>query len=317
MEKINGLFYKQEYLCLAKESFLHPLHAYLVQDNLVVADVTNLHSFVGYSPLVFAIYPMPQTVLQHEYITVIFSQNVLSNNVAFSRRDVCATLFFQKIRSKAIGQGALSFYQGVKGRHRFLSPFHQFIVDLCNRLYNRKQGNVFLKSNLYKQVQIAYALPRGISLITVMVDGLFNLFPTDLHGPAGDQYYIISLRQGGKACEQVDHTGKILLTEVRTGFYKQVYQLGKNHMQPLTSRDHFPFSSETSLNFNIPLPQEAVAYRELQWACAFPVGIHKIHLFRVVLHKKVTEMSGTLAHVHNAYATWRRKKGLESNYLLR
>ena len=123
LEKINGLFYKQEYLCLAKESFLHPLHAYLVQDNLVVVDVTKLHSFVGYSPLVFAIYPMPQTVLQHEYITVIFSQNVLSNNVAFSRRDVCATLFFKKSEVKRSDRAHLVFIKALRDGTVSFRPF--------------------------------------------------------------------------------------------------------------------------------------------------------------------------------------------------
>ena len=61
----------------------------------------------------------------------------------------------------------------------------------------------FLPDNLYKQVQIAYSIPRNISLITVGQNDRFNLFPTDLHGPVNEDHYIISLRHEGKACQQV------------------------------------------------------------------------------------------------------------------
>jgi hypothetical protein len=301
LNKFNGLHYPQEYLCFAKESFQLPLHAYLVNNGKIVKDITRLHSMVGYCPLVFALYPMHEPETHQETIEIVFSHKTLNDNASFSEKDALP----------------LAFYEGIKGQHRFVSSFHQFLIQLDNRFYNRKPGNVFLEENLYKQVQIAYALPRTISLITVMQNGLFNLFPTDLHGPAGDEHYIISLRHQGKACSQVESAGKILLTNVEAGFYRQVYGLGKNHMQPLKARDHFPFSGKTSFNLNYPLPQSAVEYRELQWQQSFTRGIHKIHLFKVIFCEKLAETAGTLAHIHNCYATWRYKKGWEGNYLLR
>ena len=54
LNKFNGLRYKQEYLCLARESFQDPLHVYLISENKVIKDITNHHLFTGYSPLVFA-----------------------------------------------------------------------------------------------------------------------------------------------------------------------------------------------------------------------------------------------------------------------
>ena len=79
-----------------------------------------------------------------------------------------------------------------------------------------------------------------------------NLFPTDLHGPVNKNYYIVSLRQDGKACRQVMRTGNILITEVHCDFYKTAYALGKNHMQEMKEKREYPFGNLQSENFGLP-----------------------------------------------------------------
>jgi len=166
-------------------------------------------------------------------------------------------------------------------------------------------------------VQIAYSLPRNISLITIGQHGLYNLFPTDLHGPAGGEHYIISLRHQGKAALQVEETRSILLTQVHSEVFKTVYSLGKNHMQDLKEISRFPFSKEVSETLHLPLPEEALYYRELEWVYSFKQGIHRIFVFRVLLQKECRRTGSTLAHIHAGYASWRHNKGLSGNYLLR
>jgi len=174
-----------------------------------------------------------------------------------------------------------------------------------------------LHDNLFKQVQIAYAVPRIISLITVGNNDLFNLFPTDLNGQPDEQHYIISLRTGGKACEQVERAGKLLISQVHCDAYKMVYGLGKNHMQELRSKENFPFGQSLSENFKWPLPEQAISYKELVLLDSFTHGIHKILLFKIVNSGQLNDQNATLAHIHNSYATWRYKNHLAGNYLLR
>ena len=76
-------------------------------------------------------------------------------------------LTLKRIHQQATSDEMAWYFEGIKGWHRFLSPFHQWIIGLNNRLANKRAGNVFLADNLYTQVQIAYAVPRNISLITV------------------------------------------------------------------------------------------------------------------------------------------------------
>ncbi|MEP7236597.1 MAG: hypothetical protein ABI685_01990 [Ferruginibacter sp.] len=313
LNKFNGLHYTQEYLCFAKESFSDPLHIYLVHNKHIVRDITSHHLFVGYCPLVFA-FSLPGLPSS---IQIILSQQVLQPNEIFASKDALASLQLRLVKKQKHDGSDIVYYEGTDGSHHFLSKFHQFTGRLYNQWYNKKPGNVFLHNNLYKQVQVAYAVPRMISLITVGSNDLFNLFPTDLHGQVDETHYIISLRTGGKACEQVQAEGKLLISQMQCEAYKLVYSLGKNHMQDLKAKDNFAFGQLLSEKFNLPLPQQSLSYKELVLVDSFIHGIHTIMLFKIIIYRQLQPEDATLAHIHNAYATWRYKKHLQGNYLLR
>lgn len=314
LNQFNGLHYPLEYLCVSLESFEQPLHAYLFDNGRVIKDITKLHSFVGYHPLILA---FASKDTNKEKIDIIFSNQALQPNEIFSQKDAIAFLRLQKIKEVVFQNDTINFYEGIRGSHRFISAFHQAVIGLNNRLYNKKQGNVFLHAGLYKQVQIAYSLPRVISLITVGNDAGYNLFPTDLHGAVNEGCYIDSLRHTGKACQQVLQNREILLTEVNSSFYKSAYLLGKNHMQELKPKENFPFNGSVSPNFHLPVPLSALRYRELELDDSFIHGIHRLLIFKTISSQQVENNPSTLAHVHNVYATWRYNHGLPGNYLLR
>ncbi len=316
LNKLNGLYYPQEYLCLAHESFEQPLHAFLINEGRVIKDITKLHSFVGYHPLIFSLLPALTDSVQLSTINIAFTQHEWQLNESFAQKDAIAMLRLKKIKEQEAGNETILYYEGVKGSHRFISHFHQFMIQLHNRLYHKKPGNVYLPGNLYKQVQIAYSIPRNISLVTVRQNNRFNLFPTDLHGPVNEDHYIISLRHDGKACHQVTTAGRILLSEVHSNFYKTAYALGKNHMQEMKDKENYPFSDGVSAHLQLPLPQLTLFYRELELHDSFIHGIHRVMLFKTLCGQRFQDSLSTLAHIHNVYATWRQNNQLPGNYLL-
>ena len=318
LNKLNGLYYPQEYLCLAKESFQHSLHAYLVEGSRIIKDITNEHFFTGYSPLIFTLNSAAGNNLElSANIEIIFSQQSLQPNEAFEKKAAIAWLSLKLIHKQIGRDNNIFYYEGIKGEHHFLSTFHQYIIELNNRLYNKKAGNIFLQNNLYKQVQIAYSVPRIISLITVSNGKLYNLFPTDLHGPVTEEYYVSSLRHEGKACMQVETARRIIISQINCQAYKAVYSLGKNHMQDLKPKDNFPFGESFSKLLKLPLPQSVLYYRELELMDSFVHGIHRLLLYKILSRQTVSDAPATLSHIHNVYATWRHNKGLSGNYLLR
>jgi hypothetical protein len=315
---------KEEYLCIGKESFSDPLHVYLLRNGMPVKDITNLHSFVGYSPLVFAI-DQEHIGESTEIMDMIFSQQPLSFGKPYPSFSALAFLRLEKTGSYQ----SVQFYEGKTASHHFINGFHQWIGNTINHYFNRKPGNVFLDKELYKQVQTAYSVPRKISLITAGSDGFYNLFPTDLHGQTNAARYIISLRHEGWACSQVMQTRKLVLSEMPARNYKTVYSLGKNHMQPLKPAATFPLSPVLSSNFRLPLPEDAMAYKELELEHSYIHGIHRIMVFTIIYESSLQypmpdQMASfaegkedSLAHIHNVYATWRDKNGFQSNFLLR
>jgi hypothetical protein len=318
LQKFNGLFYSQEYLCLAKESLQQPLNTYLVDGERIIKDITNEHLFTGYSPLIFVLSsPAGNDQDLPLNIDIAFSEHSFQQNEILQKKDAIARLSLKMICKQAAGDITIFYYEGTRGQHHFLSSFHQYIIGLNNRLYNRKAGNVFLPDNLYKQVQIAYSVPRIISLISVSHRALYNLFPTDLYGKVNEQYYAGSLRHEGKACRQVEAAGRIVISQIHCQAYKMVYSLGKNHMQELKPKENFPFSGSFSTSFQLPLPQYVLYYQELELTETFVHGIHKLLLFRILSSQPVNDEPATLAHIHNCYATWRHNKGLVGNYLMR
>jgi len=318
LNKFNGLYYPQEYLCLAKESFQQPLHVYLIAGKQIIKDITNQHLFTGYSPLIFALYSSSVTELElTEKMDIIFSEQCLKPNEFPEKKDAIACLSLKMVRRQSTGDMDIVYYEGIRGEHHFLSSFYQYIIELYNRFYNKKPGNVYLPGNLYRQVQIAYSVPRVISLLTVSDGKLFNLFPTDLHGTVNEQYYISSLRHEGKACRQVEASKRVVISQIHCDTYKTAYSLGKNHTQELRSKDNFPFGNINSSVFELPLPQSVLYYRELELLQSFEHGIHKLLLYKIVSRQMLSHEPATLAHIHNVYATWRHNKGLPGNYLLR
>jgi len=318
LNELNGLHYRQEYLCLAKESLPDPIHVYLVERKRIVRDITQEHLFTGYRPLIFTFASSVFSPSQPPpNVEVIFSQQSIQPNGLFNKIDALALLSLRLLRKQTIDYKEICHYEGTHGQHHFLSFFHQYVIGLNNRLYNKKKGNVFLNNDLYKQVQIAYSVPRIISLITVSTGGLYNLFPTDLHGPLDEHYYVSSLRHGGEACKQVEAARRVIVSRVHSEAYKAVYGLGKNHMQKLKTKENFSFSESVSETFNFPLPTSLLSYRELELVETFEHGIHKLLLYKIISSQLVNKDPSTLAHIHNCYATWRYHNSLPGNYLLR
>src|SRR5688572_77975 len=124
LNKLNGLHYRQEYLCLARESFPNPIHAYLVAGNKVIKDITNHHLFVGYSPLVFTLpYLNEINLSEAESIIISFSQTILTPNEILSEKDALATIHLKKCKLNLSIVIRLTFMKESKRNTGLQNPF--------------------------------------------------------------------------------------------------------------------------------------------------------------------------------------------------
>jgi hypothetical protein len=318
---LTGLTVPQQYVCLSLEDFSDPLSVFLSGEGLGQSlDVTSHHLFVGYKPLIIAIVFSAgiDTLPGLEQVRLDFVHRESKRNswkVSSDSKNCLATVTARRIFSKSLNHQQIVFYEGDYGSHRFINRFHQLINNLREKLRKDTPNNVSLPGNLYDQVRIAYAVPRIIALISLCQGNKMNMFPTDLHGPAGDAFYISSLRHGGKANSQVEHAGKLVLSFMPVEEYKTVYTLGKNHMQDMQAEDKFPASGRSAF-LNLPIPASVLYYKELELIDSVDAGIHRIHFYKVLHAEKVRD-GQTLAHIHQYYAQWRIDRNLPVNMRLR
>ena len=294
----------------------HPLAVFLSSPGAAFKiDVTSSHLFLGYKPVIIA---LPFSTSNREFDIVRVQDRVqlsLINTESKSTRPI-AYLKLQKIGEKIFEKQIILFFEATYGQHSFLNPLSLFVNRLNEKRTTRSITNINLHGNLYDQVRIAYAIPRLVAIITVSDGHLMNMFPTDLHGPIGDKVYCSSLRIGGKANDQVEKFKKLVVSEVRSSFFRQTYQMGKNHMQDLKTPETFVTDTDRSERFSLPLPENVTMYRELTQIGSLDHGIHRIHFYDVVNYHNNAEQS-RLAHIHQYFAQWRLNQGLPMDMLLR
>lgn len=316
LRRLNGMHYSQDYLCLAREQHSQPLHTYLVRENIAIKDITNLYLMVGICPLIIALPELNNFNLDSsETIEIFYSIISMKEGRPICQKNIVGKLKLKKLKVQKTGC-SVYYFEGVHGTHKLLPAFNQIINKLYNTLYNKKKGNIFLNGNLYTQMQIVYSIPQVISLITVGEHDLYNIFPTDQHGQINDNCYVITLRHAGKACTQAETAKKIVLSNIKSFYFKEVYGYGKNHMQPLKEKSKFNFSNLQSQVLQLPLPQHTIEYRELELQDSFIYGIHKIFLFKILSHQENTNNKTTLSCINNVYATWRYKHKLPNDHLM-
>jgi flavin reductase (DIM6/NTAB) family NADH-FMN oxidoreductase RutF len=279
--------------------------------------------FLGYKPVVIGI-PLSEAnekyLLQHQELCLSVTHKTFALNDEWrgflTSRDTVARLALQKKDVINIGSATIALFQAKHGMHSFISAFHQVTSNLRRQTRQARKDAIQLEGNLVDQVRIAYAIPRAISVITLPgTSGEMNMFPTDLHGSIDESYYSSSLRIGGKACDQVDHVKRIVLSDVDAKCYNEVYALGKNHMkdpQPVSSFD----TKERSKQFEIPIPSYAISYRELEVIRSVDIGIHRIYFYKV-LNRAVIFSADRLTHFHQYAAQWRENHRLPTPSLFR
>lgn len=323
--KVFGISILQEYVCVGLEDFRRPLTAYITGTDPSRHFLVSQEILLGYKPLIIGIscdtYSEQTHWLQHQervcisFVMKEFVCDMKWNGLATDKKAV-ARLILRRVKARELGTTALFIFEGERGKHRFLTPFHQATNRVKQRFLANKTDN-WLPGNLYDQVRIGYAKPRIIALITVYDQtGLMNMFPTDLHGQVGRNYYAGSLRLGGRATLQIEQSKVIALSQVRDDWYREAYSLGKNHMKDFQAPDNFFLSPFYSRESGIPLPGSVVCYRELKRIDSLDLGIHRIHFYETLYEERLSK-ANSLAHIHCYYAQFRRDQKLLTDYLIR
>ena len=299
----SGFTLGNEYLCINQHELIADIKVLLTWGRQSI-DVTFSHLLLGYKPVIIAI-PSSQ-----------FQDSPPKCNLNFYTNDfLCGTIAL--VRSE-LQHSSVTIYQGISGKAHLLTTF-QKTIQAIKQLRKDKSHSLYPTKDSYNQIRIAYSFPRKISIIILERNNSFNIFPTDLHGEiSGQSQYMISLRENGKAYEQVSESDTISLSKVSSKNFRVVYALGKNHMKEMASDPELinlvkspdkDFSHYAYKGCN-----ECLSLRKIN---EIKVGIHYLITFSLSDKIIFTNNEDTLSHIHEYYALWRKRHNFKDRLLIR
>ena len=309
-----GTTLPQEYLCLNLNEFYKPLRMIVKNSaDRETLDVTDHHLLNGYKPLIIS---FDEKIID---IETIDKGNSISVSFQVDLNNKLAKLTLKLKEKINIESSSLLIFEGVSGKQNFNNYFRKILNNTKYRLTAKKKNNIYLAGNLYDQAKIGYSIPRKIYLVSVGSENRFNIFPTDLSGKIGKNYFIISLRKDGKANEQILKEGNCLVSVMAANCFQEVYDAGKNHMKETTDIKNImvKLRNETSTRLNLPIPLGCLSYYELDSIKRIELGIHTLHFFKIINLANLSESNSILAHIHRDYAEWRIRNSIETNYYFR
>jgi hypothetical protein len=151
-----------------------------------------------------------------------------------------------------------------------------------------------------------YICPRQVVLVSVMDKGAGNIFPMDLIGSVGDDYFSLALHADSSPAPLMENSRRIALSDVPVDQTLLAYQLGKNHKKASVDWNDLAFETTNSPLFRLPVPRFSGRVREMEIETVRNMGSHKLFLARTIADHQSSD--GLQLHfIHGFYQTWRHQ----------
>jgi flavin reductase (DIM6/NTAB) family NADH-FMN oxidoreductase RutF len=151
-----------------------------------------------------------------------------------------------------------------------------------------------------------YICPRPVVLVSVVDGNAGNIFPMDLIGPISRQHFSLALHTTSTAMPLIERSRKVALSSVPAEQIAIAYALGKNHKKADFHWNQVPFDLATSPAFGLPIPEFALAVRELDVEDVRALGSHKLFICRTRANQ-IRSQGLQLSFVHGFYQARRQR----------
>jgi flavin reductase (DIM6/NTAB) family NADH-FMN oxidoreductase RutF len=155
-------------------------------------------------------------------------------------------------------------------------------------------------------MMVYFICPRPVALVSVLHEGLLNVFPMNLMGPLGHGYFAFALNSLRQAAPLVERAGRIALSIIPIEQFGLARQLGNNHRQQSVNCSQLPFPTKRSPAFGFPVPCMALQTKEMTVELVQRMGTHTLFVARVVSDRTWTE-GRQACMIHGIYQAWRQQ----------
>jgi len=145
-----------------------------------------------------------------------------------------------------------------------------------------------------------YICPRPVVLVSVVDGNKANLFPMDLIGSIGKQHFSLALHTTSTAIPLIERSRQVALSSVPAEQISIAYVLGQNHKKSDFDWNQVPFGLTSSPTFGLPVPEFALAVREIEVEEIRALGSHKLFICRTRANQ-IRAHGLQLSFVHGFY----------------
>jgi flavin reductase (DIM6/NTAB) family NADH-FMN oxidoreductase RutF len=174
------------------------------------------------------------------------------------------------------------------------------------RWKTRKTVNVRMSTLGDRCNSVMFICPRPVALVSLQAGENANIFPMNLMGTVGGDYFVFALNSKRKAAPLIERAGQMALSNIPFDQLATARKLGKNHYQESIDWPQLPFRLRRSAVLDIPVPEFAARVRELKIQMVHHLGSHTFFVARVVGEEHHTNCL-QFHMIHGLYEAWRRR----------
>lgn len=219
--------------------------------------------------------------------------------------------------SLCFGNGILGLFRAVGCSNRSLPRLQVLAHSIMHERARRhsKDFDVPITAADTRAMTVFYLCPRPIALVTVGDRSGGNLFPMNLMGSLGGDFFAFALNSSRAAAPLVEDSRRIALSAVPLEQAATVAALGKNHRRPSIDWDQLPFAVIRPGQINAPVPAFALNVCEMDVHTIQRVGSHTLFVARVVARASLAD-GLELFMAHGMYEASQRRHARVASDLL-
>jgi flavin reductase (DIM6/NTAB) family NADH-FMN oxidoreductase RutF len=173
---------------------------------------------------------------------------------------------------------------------------------LYERTRRQSKDDVRITTGDSRAMIVFYLCPRPTGLVTVGDLEHGNLFPMNLMGSVGGDYFAFALNRN-RAAPLVESARTIVLSTVPLEQEAVVSSLGKNHRKTSIDWSELPFTTINPRNIDAPVPSFALSACKMQVEEVRDLGSHTLFVAKKLAEQRLAE-GPELFLAHGMYKAW-------------
>ena len=154
-------------------------------------------------------------------------------------------------------------------------------------------------------LSVLYICPRPVVLVSVVDSHRNNIFPMDLIGAVGQDYFLMALRTTSNAVELMEHSRQMALSSIPADHGDIAYRLGVHHRKDRIDLAGLPFETTESPRYGLPVPKSSLAVREVHVEETHTIGSHRLFVTTTANRQPLSD-APRMFHIHGTYYQYLR-----------